>query len=495
MSRSGPYSRDRRGLGKRGNSRATLAAGIFLFLGACSGSGEGDRGVTPTAAPPAPVEKPARVGLIVPLSGSHAAIGQRMRDAARLALPEGQSPAMDVFDSAAPEGPAHAAQMALDAGDRIVLGPLTTGDTQLVASVLQPANVPELAFTSDVSQARPGVWVMGLTPEQQVRRLVDAARLDGRKRFAAFLPDTALGHSMGEGLTLACQEAGLEVPQIVFHNGEADDIAQKLAQLSHRSVPAPAASSDTSGAQQDNGPSAADPLNENGGEAAPASPSSAADHQEASVTPPPFDALLLGDTGLGLARVIEALKSDQLLIPQVRILGPMLWRAFDGKLGDLRGAWYVAFDEHQRSGYVQSYQNVYHQKPSPVADFAYDAAALAGALIRQNKLDVATLTQPKGYIGVNGLFHLRSDGRVIRALGIYQIAPGGGSQMIVPASRDLTPSSTLSVKSSSASVPAPSAVAVWSPARQADHAAPKTASGDIAVWSPSRQAHGSGATP
>lgn len=476
MSRSGPYSRDGQGHGKRGNGQTALAVGIFLFLGACSGGGGHKDRVAPKVVAPVPVEKPARVGLIVPLTGPHAAIGQRMRDAARLALPENQPPPMDVFDSAQPEGPAHAAQQALDAGDRIVLGPLTTGDTQAVASVLQPANVPELAFTSDVTQARPGVWVMGLTPEQQVRRLVDAARLDGRKRFAAFLPDTALGHSMGEGLTLACQEAGLEVPQIVFHSSDIDDITQKMAQLSRRAVPA---SSSSAG----DGPSAADPTAEGDGTgASPAQePSSGAGASGNEASPPPFDALLLGDTGLELARVIVALKNNQLLVPQVRILGPMLWRSFDGKLGDLRGAWYVAFDEKQRSGYVQSYQNVYHQKPSPVADFAYDAAALAGALIRQNKLDVATLTQPKGYIGVNGLFHLRPDGRLIRALGVYQIAPGGGSQLIVPASRDLTSSSSLSVSPSSGRGVAVSAVssaassdgAAWSPARQARTAAVK----------------------
>lgn len=509
MSRSGLYSRGGQGRGKRGNGQAALAVGIFMFLGACSGENGHERKLAPVAAAPQPVEKPARVGLIVPLSGPHAAIGLRLRDAARLALPDNQPPPMDVFDSAQPAGPAHAAQQALEAGDSIVLGPLTAGDTQAVSSVLQPANVPELAFTSDVAQARPGVWVMGLTPEQQVRRLVDAARVEGRKRFAAFLPDTALGHAMGEGLTLACQEAGLDVPQITFHSSDINDITQKMAQLSRR--PVASAGTAQGAATAESGPSAIDPLNE-GDEMTVSSSRPAQKDQTAStpseVSPPPFDALLLGDTGLDLARVIDALKNNQLLVPQVRILGPMLWRSFDAKLGDLRGAWYVAFDEKQRSGYVQSYQNAYQQKPSPVADFAYDAAALAGALIRQNKLNVATLTQREGYLGVNGLFHLRPDGRMIRALGIYQIAPGGGSQLIVPASRDLTSPSSLSVGPAvpgRGTASASADMAVWSPAKQTAGAVPaqaqagkKPAAPDVAVWSPSRHAgagSGTSSTP
>lgn len=451
-----PYSRDGQGRGKRKHGRTIVTAGVFLLLTACGGREEVDKGADLFAHPAPVVEKPARVGLVVPLTGPHAAIGQRMQEAARLALPDGQSPALDVFDSAEAEGPAHAAQMALESGDKIVLGPLTAADTQAVASVLQSAHVPELAFTSDVTQARPGVWVMGLTPEQQVRRLVDAARTDGRKHLAAFLPDTAFGHALGEGLTLTCQEAGLDVPKIIYHSSDINDITQKMAQLSHGVAAAASPSTPTSTPTstpaapepKEAGPSAEDPLAENDTPAASTSSSSptastASTASASSVPSVPFDALLLGDTGLDLAHVIEALKANQLLTPQIRILGPMLWRAFDGKLGDLHGAWYVAFDEQLRSGYVQTYQNSYHRPPSPVSDYAYDAAALAGALIRQNRLTTESLTQPKGYIGIDGLFHLRADGRMLRALGVYQIVPGGGSQIIIPASRDLTAPSAL----------------------------------------------------
>ncbi|MCT6813840.1 MAG: hypothetical protein M3030_04650, partial [Bombella apis] len=115
-----------------------------------------------------------------------------------------------------------------------------------------------------------------------------------------------------------------------------------------------------------------------------------------------------------------------------------------------------------------------------------------------NKLNVATLTQREGYLGVNGLFHLRPDGRMIRALGIYQIAPGGGSQLIVPASRDLTSPSSLSigpVVSGRRTASASADMAVWSPAKQTAGAVPaqaqtgkKPAAPDVAVWSPSRHA-------
>lgn len=413
-------------------------AGALIALNACSGvdtdqsSGQNSANNQINA-----TQNTQRIGLILPLSGNRAAIGNRMRNAARLALPEGQTPEMDVFDSAQPGGAEKAAHDAVVAGDQIVAGPLTAGETEQVADILQPAHIPELAFTSDVAQARPGVWTMGLTPEQQVHRLVNASAAEGRKRFAAFLPDTALGHAMGEGLVASCQDAHLEPPKIVYHSDDAEDITTRMAELSAISERSPSSKHDVAPSVIEEQPSAINPVPDLPDHTTQDDQKTAtAPQQEKDVLPPPFDALLLGDTGLNLARTITELKKDHIdFISSVRILGPMLWRSFDGKLGDLRGAWYVAFDPGQRDGYVQRYQTVYQHAPSPVTDFAYDSVALAAALTRQNNLTLESLTRPDGFMGVNGVFSLRPDGRVMRDLGIYQILPGGGGQLIIPASR------------------------------------------------------------
>ncbi|EHH69379.1 hypothetical protein GMO_06860 [Gluconobacter morbifer G707] len=399
-----------------------------------------------------PAAKPGahEVGLILPLTGRYGAIGGRMRDAAKLALAAKGSPALDVHDSAGPGGAEQAAQDALSRGDAVILGPLTATDTGIVAPLAVNAATPEMAFTSDSTQARPGVWIMGLTPEQQVRRMVDAARATGRKTFAAFLPENPLGHAMGDGLRRACQDAGLKEPQIVFHTSDPqniDDGLRSLSAIETRQTPAPAA-------PDQSGPSAIDPTGEtsaapgNGQSAAPsesASSATPADGEKPSApapqpqvtAPPPFDALVLADTGLDLAHVITALQADHVETGQVQIMGPALWKAFDGKLNALHGAWYAAPDAHDRLGYVAQYKALYHQTPSPVTDFAYDAAALAGNLMKQGGITVQGLTRPDGYMGVDGLFRLRPDGHVTRALAIFQIQRGGGSRIVVPASRDV----------------------------------------------------------
>ncbi len=436
-----PLSRLRKGVS------TGLAAGTFLTLAACSGGGSSS--VPGVGGVPGVSEGPGAhdVGLILPLTGRNAAYGLRMRDAAKLALSAKGSPALDVHDTNAPGGAEQAARDALSRGDAILLGPLTATETSAAAPLAVNAGKAELAFTSDSTQARPGVWVMGLTPEQQVRRMVDAARATGRRTFAAFLPDNAFGHAMGDGLARACRDAGLKEPQIVFHTMDTQNIDDGLKTLSAIETRQPAAP-EPAPTDVPAGPSAIDPT----GETAPnpagtaetgatppatlgATPAPAP--QAVPVPPPPFDALVLADTGLELGRVITALQADHIDSSQVQIMGPALWKAFDGKLGALHGAWYAAPDAHDRMGYVAQYRALYRQAPSPVTDFAYDAAALAGSLIRQGGVTTQALTRADGYMGVDGLFRLRPDGHVTRALAIYQIQRGGGARIVVPASRDV----------------------------------------------------------
>ena len=150
-----------------------------------------------------------RVAILLPLSGGNAVLGQAMLRAARLALASPGSPGLDARDTlGTPEGAAEAARLSLAAGDALILGPLTNTETAAVAPIAASAGVAVLAFTSDSAQARPGVWVMGITAEQQVGRLVAAARGDGRSRFAAVLPEGAFGQALGDALARDTADGG-----------------------------------------------------------------------------------------------------------------------------------------------------------------------------------------------------------------------------------------------------------------------------------------------
>ncbi|MFB9870548.1 penicillin-binding protein activator [Acetobacter farinalis] len=468
---SGASTRGLAGNGAGRKAGMVVLGAVGLALAGCADqSGTGGAAVPsePKAA------NSHKIGVLLPLSGPNAALGRELLSGAQLAISEATTGAataqgqaaglqMDVHDTAAAGGAAAAATAAAQAGDGIILGPLTAVDTAAAAPAAQAASMPVLAFTSDVNQARPGVWVMGITPEDQVERLVDMARKEGRHRFAAFLPDNPLGHALGNGLLASCRDQGLTPPTIVYHTASTASITQMMRELSAYDTrvadaksdagaapsgtaadPAapPAADTAANGADKDLPSDLAAALN-SGRDAAGASSSGAAAQAsgqgagKTTLAPPPFDALLLGDTGLGLKNVIAALGDSQVSSASVRVMGPGLWAAFASKLGALKGAWYAAPDPSSRQSFVTRFMARNHHMPRPLADLSYDAATVATTVARvaPHGYPVDVLTRQQGFAGVNGPFTLLPDGRARRALGVFEVlGNGGGAKLIVPAS-------------------------------------------------------------
>ncbi|MCG0996539.1 penicillin-binding protein activator [Acetobacter persici] len=452
-----------RGLAGNGAGRKTgmvVLGAVGLAMAGCA-----DQSGTGTL--PAPQEPKAatshKIGVLLPLTGPNAALGHELLAGAQLALAEsgaataqgpsqaqaqaqGRSAAlqMDVHDTAAAGGASAAVTAAVEAGDGIILGPLTAVDTAAAAPAAQSASLPVLAFTSDVNQARDGVWVMGITPEDQVERLVATARKEGRQHFAAFLPDNPLGHALGNGLLASCRDQGLTTPTIVYHTGSAASITQMMRELSAYDTrkadaqpdgSAPAQTADATAPDKTLPSDLAAALNGGSGSAS-ASTDGTAQPAAPKLAPPPFDALLLGDTGLGLKNVIGALADSQVSSSSVRIMGPGLWAAFASKLGALKGAWYAAPDPSSRQSFVTRFMARNHHMPRPLADLSYDAATVATTVARTTSrgYPVSALTRQEGFAGVDGQFTLLPDGRTRRALGVFEVlGNGGGAKLLVPA--------------------------------------------------------------
>ena len=371
------------------------------------------------ATPLTPAGTPAAIAALLPLSGGNAALGASMLEAIRLAL-GASAGTLDIEDTAStPGGATKAAAAALAHHDAVILGPLTAPETQAASAVVTPAGIPILSFSSDTTAARPGVWVLGLTLTQQVNRLVAAAQAENRQHFAAFLPENATGNAMGAALSQA-----IPVADIRHHGSDFASINDGLKTL---------AGYDGRAGDRDR-QIKADRLSTD-----PAVRAQADDLAKQPTPPPPFDALLLGDTGTQLGEVIQLLGPYDVHASDVRIMGPYLWSKFARKLGGLAGAWYAGPDPVARAGFAASFAGRYHVAPNSLDDIAYDSAALAAALAAHGgDFSVASLTRPDGFAGTDGVFVLDPDGQVRRAYAVFQIDAGGGAHIVSPAPNRLT---------------------------------------------------------
>ncbi|MGH7122485.1 MAG: penicillin-binding protein activator [Acetobacteraceae bacterium] len=402
--------------------RTWLMLACSLGLAACSVQSETSgrpAGLFPgTSGAPAPASR--KVAILLPLSGPLAAVGQDMLQAAELVLQEPGSPPFQAYDTmSSPAGAAAAAGRAVAEGAGIILGPLTASATQAAAPVAHKAEVPMLAFTNDDTQARPGVWVLGITPSQQVRRLVKALQSRGKTRVAALLPENAYGSAMQAAMQAAASAAGEPPPTIqTYAPGMAslNEAVRVLSDYANRRGPIEAEMRAARALETPAGRARMHALNRQ------------------PIPPPPFDALLLAATGTTLEEISTLLPYYDLNPGAVQVVGPILWQDFSVRRGaGLAGAWFPAPDPAARQQFAATYAAKYGASPPFVADLAFDAAALARVLAKGPGYSATALANPAGFTGADGLLALSPDGQVRRGLAVFQIGPGGAASLLDPA--------------------------------------------------------------
>ena len=148
------------------------------------------------------------IAVIVPLTGPDGPIGTSISNAAKLALVDTkeQTLRITVYNSAAPGGAAAAAAKAIAEGNRLILGPLLAEDVRAAARVAQRSNVPVIAFSNDEGVAGNGVYILGLTPDQSISRVVAHAQSKGMKSFGALVPTGLYGHRAAQSLLTSVEK-------------------------------------------------------------------------------------------------------------------------------------------------------------------------------------------------------------------------------------------------------------------------------------------------
>jgi len=354
------------------------------------------------------------VALLLPLTGNFAPVGQALENAAKLALPDGGTPALDVRDTGGtPAGAASAAQAAIAAGDGIILGPLTSAETQAVAPIAQSAGVNMLAFTNDGTVAAPGVWTLGITPTQQVQRVIQAAADAGRTQLAALLPDDDFGHHLADALNAQTAALSEPAPQITFYEPGFAGVQEATDQMSDFA---------------DRGQGIEDQIKAAQDLGTPAGREKARELQHEQIPPPNFNALFIGATdGDTLAELANFLPYYDVSPPAVQFLGPALWGSIAPQMaqqGVLQGALYAAPDPADATAFDAKYQAAYGAAPPAIADVAFDAAAIAKLASGSGGYTSTVLTAPAGFAGTDGVLVLQAGGQVLRGLAVFQVAPG-----------------------------------------------------------------------
>jgi len=327
--------------------------------------------------------QPVRVALLVPLTGRAEQVGGALRNAAEMALFDVSDErfVLSIHDTAStPDGAIAAADAALSAGARLIIGPLFGQSAAQVGPRAQAAGVPVLSFSNNRSVAGNGVWVFGLLPADQIDRVVGYAAAGGMSRFGALLPANAYGEEVRRALFDSLARVGATGPRVV--NYAPGSGTTELAATVERFAA--------------------------GG---------------------PLDAVVVPEGGAAIRNIAPMLAYNDIDQDTTRYLGSALWA--DPSLGQentLVGAWFAAPSPEIRKSFEGRYTRLYGSKPPGLASLAYDAVSMAAELGKGSgpaTYNAEVLTQPSGFVGADGLFRLLPDGTNERRLAVLRITPTG----------------------------------------------------------------------
>ena len=355
-----------------GQIKKLLVLASVILLAACSTV---PRSKAPVAVEPS--DGMHRVALLLPVTGPDADVGQSIANATALALADTKVTNIRMVTYDTGLGVAAATQRAIADGNKLILGPLRGDNVIEVAQIARPAGVPIISFSNDVGVAGPNVFLLGHLPNQAIERVVLYAKSKGMNRFAGVVASNVYGQRAQSNLTTAVRAAGGILVGIQETNGtaaSAEAAARRLSQM---------------GA---------------------------------------IDAVLVADSGRAAITIVPALRRGGLRT--AKVLGTDLWN-IEGTLAGsppIYGAWFASVSDTLYTQYATKYRARFGKAPLRLSSLGYDSVLLVARVARDwqpgTRFPVAQLTDPQGFIGVDGAFRFNPNGLTDRMLEVQEVQAG-----------------------------------------------------------------------
>ncbi len=375
--------------------RRRLLGGLFAvgFLAAC------EPGVmTGAGGPSIDTSAPIPVALLVPGGSGQAgdeALARSLENAARLAVSSLQGVQIDlrVYNTAGrAEVAAQQATQAVNDGARIILGPVFASSATAAGQAVAGRGINVLSFSNNVDVAGGNVFVLGPTFQNTANRMTSYARSRGKSRILVVHERNDAGEQGRRAIERAAARSGVTLAGVQGFDFSQQGVVEALPQI------ADAARSGNA------------------------------------------DSVFFTSNSAGALPLLTQLLPDNRVGPdQFQYMGLTRWDIPSNTLSlpGVQGGWFALPDPELSAQFNSRYNAAYGQSPHPIAGLAFDGIAAIGALASAGNRDALTrsaLTQPEGFVGVNGVFRLLADGTNERGLAVAEIRDGAVS-IIDPAPR------------------------------------------------------------
>ncbi len=333
---------------------------------------------------------PVQVALLLPLTGDPgmAGVGQSLANASRLAIafieanPNiAENITISLRDTGGTvPGATAAANAAITGGAKLILGPLKSEEVTAVGAVGRSSGVPVIGFSNNPVAASPGVYLLSVLPDMEMKRSLTWIKAQGRRGIAGAFPATPYGQAQETAFRQQAIIAGF-APSAVYTFSSVEEAQQIVNQ--------------------------------------------AMDQIKKGM----IDTLYLPDRATAPSFGVLLAQAD-VTADMVQVVGSADWEGDPtiAASSQLSGAIYPAVDPAGMAAISADYQRQFGSQPHALSTIAYTATILANV----NTLSMATppynpvlMTSAQGFNGRDGVFRFLGNGRSEYALVLKKIAPGG----------------------------------------------------------------------
>lgn len=368
-----------------------------MWLGGCAGLPSPATTTQAIGKPNAPLTGQAgaqatvKVALLLPLSAGIqlSLMAKGLQQASELALFERDIANLQLSvrdDKGTPEGAASATIAALADGAELILGPLFAASVKAASPSALQAKAPIIAFSNNPDVAGNGVHLLSFFADQEATRIARHALANGHRRFAAFLPDNALGKDVGPAFRKAVTSGGGEIAIAETYPSDMSGMAEPYRRIMQQIA------------------------------------GTATDDK-------PINAIFLPAAAEDVPRMVSLLRNQGFAPSSARILATSGWDQ-PAALGEpvVRGAWLAAPDPMGWREFTARFGKAYGSAPPRLASLVYDAVTIASSFATQatgQRYTSANLMRPEGFAGVDGPFRFSASGIVERDLAVLEIQAQG----------------------------------------------------------------------
>lgn len=314
-----------------------------------------------------------KIGVLLPLSGSHAALGRLLRQATELSFFEHPIEEIELVykdTEGTSQGALKAAQDCTNEDIEVILGPVFSPEVKAIKPLIKARQLPVLSFSNDLSAAEPGVFILGFSPQDQVREILEYAAQQNIRRIAALVPRTAYGDSISHELKKETATKKSTLVGLIPYEGQGENLKTELDHLKHI----------------------------------------------------PYEALFIPVGGDDLINLFKNLDYYAFDYTQHQLLGTAQWESKEAP-AQLSGSWYAAPTPETYKDFEKRFEKIYGTSPKRIASLGYDAMVALSRTLKEapgKRLSFRDFIKTDGFYGANGVFHLKENGTVERTFFIFK---------------------------------------------------------------------------